>query len=158
MLDLWERMSLRCVPRSLFGWVRCIEWLCGVGGVLSFRCWGCRGTLSLFELVSSSCSVSLRSSLLQLILSPSPSFDRLKSRDTYVTSPFGVFTLSVVSAASRGTSGSFVSTWVRYGCCVLGEAYCVWRVVVGFVRFSNGFVFFPILRWLLLFVRPRHPW
>ena len=76
---------------------------------------GCRGALGLFELVSSSCSVSLICSLLPLVLSPSPSSDRVKSGDTSVSSPSRVFTLSVVAAASGGTSGSFVSVWVRSG-------------------------------------------
>ena len=78
----------------------CVGWV----GFSHSAVGGCRGTLGLFELVSSSCSVSLRSSLLPLILSPSPSSDRVKSRDTSVTLPSGVFTLSVVSAASGGTS------------------------------------------------------
>jgi hypothetical protein len=89
----------------------CVGWV----GFSHSAARGCRGTLGLFELVSSSCYVSLRSLLLPLILSPSPSSDRVKSGDTFVTSPSGVFTLSVVSAASRGTSGSFVSVWVRSG-------------------------------------------
>ena len=58
---------------------------------------GCGGTLGLFELVSSSCSVSSRSSVLPLMLSPSPSADKVKSRDTSATSPSRVFTLFVVS-------------------------------------------------------------
>ena len=89
---------------------------------------GCGGTLGLFELVSSSCFVSSRSSLLPLMLSPSPSSDRVKSRDTSATPPFGMFTLIVVSNASRRTSGSCFSIWVRSGCTPVLDVS--WRTVV----------------------------
>ena len=89
----------------------CVEWV----GFSHSAVGECRGTLGLFELVSSSCYVSSRSSLLPLILSPSPSSYRVKSRDTSITSPSRVFTLSVVSDASGSTSGSFISVWVWHG-------------------------------------------
>jgi hypothetical protein len=53
--------------------------------------------------------------LLPLVLSPSPSSDRVKSGDTSVSSPSRVFTLSVVAVASWGTSGFSVSIRVGSG-------------------------------------------
>jgi len=122
-----------CDLRSLLWWVRCVGWLCAMGGVLSFCCWGFTWTLGLFELVSSSCYVSPRSSLLPLMLSPSPSSYRVKSRDTSTTSPSGVFTLSVVSAAYGSTSGSCISVWARSGCAPMLDVS--WR---GTVVFGNS--------------------
>ena len=72
----------------------CVGWV----GFSHSAVGGCRGILGLFDLVSSSYFVSLRSSVLPLILSPAPSSDRVKSRDTNVTSPSRVFTLCVVVA------------------------------------------------------------
>ena len=46
------------------------------------------------------------------MLSPSPSSDRVKSRDASATSPFGVLTLVVVSPASGRISGSCSSVLV----------------------------------------------
>ena len=88
---------------------------------------GCRGTLSLFELVSSSCSVSSRSSLFPLMLSPSSSSVRVKSRYTSATSPSGVLTLFSVSVASGRASGS----WFRS--CFAMVAACAALSVVVFV-------------------------
>jgi hypothetical protein len=69
---------------------------------------GCRGTLGLFELFSSSCSPSSLGSLLPLMLSPSPSSESVKSRDAFATSPSGVSALAIVSPASWKISGSSV--------------------------------------------------
>jgi hypothetical protein len=76
-----------------------------VSGFSHFDVGGCRGVFSLFELVSSSCFVA-RSYLLSLMLSPSLSSDRVKSRDASATSSFGVVTLVVISSISRRISGS----------------------------------------------------
>ena len=73
-----------------------------------FAVGGCRGILSLFELVSSSCSVAW-SSLLPLMLSPSPSSDKVKSRDASATSPYGLSPLVVVFPTFGRISGSCIS-------------------------------------------------
>jgi len=118
----------------------------GGSGVLSvFAKWvgfshsavgGCRGTLGLFELVSSSCSLSPLSPVLPLMLSPSPSSDSVWSRDISAMSPSGVFTLSVVSPANGSISGSCISVWARSGCAhVLDVA---WRGAVLFGSSAFG--------------------
>ena len=67
-----------------------------------------RGFLALFELFSSSFAPSLRSSLLPLMLSPSPTSESVQSYDKFAASSFGVCTLSRVLVTYGRTSGSSI--------------------------------------------------
>ena len=79
--------------------------------------------MTLFELFSSSISWSSRSSLLPLMLSPSPSSDSVKSWDSSVTSPSGVVTLSGRSSGSSVFVPVSPVSWVA-GSPVSGSSCC----------------------------------
>ena len=78
-------------------------------GFSHFAVGGLRGTLGHFDLFSSSCHPSSRSSFLSLMLPLFNSSESVKSRETSATSLSGVFTLAVVSLASGRISGSNVA-------------------------------------------------
>ena len=80
---------------------------------------GIRGTLGLFELFSSSLSSKSLSSLLPLMLSPSPSSESVNSSYASEVSPFGVVTFVVCCSTSGRISGSASGVWVGSGCCLL---------------------------------------
>ncbi len=76
---------------------------------------GGRGTLGLLELVSSSCSASSRSSLLPIMLSPSPYSESVYSRETSAAFPSGVVTFSFICPAFDKISESPVVVWLGSG-------------------------------------------
>jgi hypothetical protein len=76
----------------------------------------CGGPLALFKLFSSSSSPSFLSSLLPLILSPSPSSESMKSCEISEASPSGFFFLgchSLLGGSLGPQIGSQWGLWVR---------------------------------------------
>jgi len=84
-------------------------------GFSHFAVGGCRGTLGSSSCFRPHAPLSSLSSLLPLMLPPSPSSESVKSRDTSATSPSRVFALVVVFLVYGRISGSNAEFWFGYG-------------------------------------------